>query len=115
VEVVSREEVRGMDEVDKVWRVSAAITPQEGPGRLMDNPSKYVCLFCRVGFVRDRGPDDHPAWDTGLQHKCPNCGRKMCDAGRDAALPRRGDEAGWKSFGVKVLEPHIIRALVKRH
>lgn len=77
-----------------------------GDGPLTANhwPSKYVCVYCRLAFTRPRGPDDHPGWDLGWQHNCPNCGRLMYDVGRDFKAPRRLNWRGWRRVKRQVME-----------
>ncbi len=52
----------------------------------------FVCLDCRTAVKRTAGaqaPGDIP---------CPRCRRPLIDAGADLAVPRRGDEAGWRAL-----------------
>lgn len=71
---------------------------------MSENPSKYACFNCRVAFNRPRGADDHPGWDIGLEHACPNCGKRMYDVGRDFASPRRRNVRAWKAIERKTRE-----------
>ncbi|MGP4109524.1 hypothetical protein ACTWP5_01230 [Streptomyces sp. 4N509B] len=52
--------------------------------------SHYVCLPCRSAFKRSPRPE--------REHPCPRCGRPMTDAGFDLAMPRRRDDAGWRTL-----------------
>jgi hypothetical protein len=53
--------------------------------------SRLVCLTCRSTFKKAGGPADG-------DDRCPRCRAAMVDAGRDLAVPRRRDAAGWRTL-----------------
>jgi len=60
----------------------------------------YVCPPCRWAVKRQ------PRRDGEAVPKCALCLRPMIDAGRDLAVPRRTDKAGWRALAA-VLESGV--------
>ena len=52
--------------------------------------SRLVCLSCRSSFKKAGGPAEGD--------RCPRCRALMVNAGRDLAVPRRRDAAGWRTL-----------------
>ncbi len=52
--------------------------------------SRLVCLACRSSFKKASGP--------ASGDRCPRCRAVMVNAGRDLAVPRRRDSAGWRTL-----------------
>jgi len=52
--------------------------------------SRLVCLGCRSSFKKAGGPGDGD--------RCPRCRAVMINTGRDLAVPRRRDAAGWRAL-----------------
>ena len=66
---------------------------------------KFACFDCLVSFKRQATNETatgsaHQA-DSEVDHKCPNCGRKMAFMGRNFAAPSRKDNSAW--FAAKKL------------
>ena len=57
--------------------------------------STYVCFKCQTGFKRRNLFDIDPNATQSNEAKCPSCGSKAFNIGRDLRLPKKEEDEQW--------------------